>query len=140
MELKTHSRRHLYIETRTTNWLKSTALKHIFLLKTSENHLTHVTPLISFDTPWKQKTKGFLMFSGGIKKDLAWNGLICISLWKRKQRKHNLKASWNLKISKQETLRETSKTAIINENINVKVVNYEILRVMGEKRWPHWGW
>ena len=27
-------------------------------------------PLISFDTPWKhQKTGGFMMFSGGIKRD-----------------------------------------------------------------------
>ena len=27
-------------------------------------------PLISFDTPWKhQKTRGFMMFSGGIKRD-----------------------------------------------------------------------
>ena len=25
--------------------------------------------VISFDTPWKQKTRGFLMFSGGIKRD-----------------------------------------------------------------------
>ena len=31
--------------------------------------LTHFMPLISFDTPWKQKTRGFLMFSGGIKRD-----------------------------------------------------------------------
>ena len=31
--------------------------------------LTHLMPLISFDTPWKhQKTSGFL-FSGGIKRD-----------------------------------------------------------------------
>ena len=32
--------------------------------------LTHFMPLVSFDTPWKhQRTKGFLMFSGGIEKD-----------------------------------------------------------------------
>ena len=32
--------------------------------------LTHFMPLISFHTPWKhQKTRGFLMFSGGIKRD-----------------------------------------------------------------------
>ena len=32
--------------------------------------LTHFMPLISFDTPWKhQKTRGFLMFSVGIKRD-----------------------------------------------------------------------
>ena len=31
--------------------------------------LTHFMPLISFDTIWKQKTRGFLMFSGGIKRD-----------------------------------------------------------------------
>ena len=33
-------------------------------------HLNHFMPLISFDTPWKhQKTRGFPMFSGGIKRD-----------------------------------------------------------------------
>ena len=32
--------------------------------------LTHFNPLISFYTPWKhQKTRGFLIFSGGIKRD-----------------------------------------------------------------------
>ena len=32
--------------------------------------LTHFMPPISFDTPWKhQKTRGFLVFSGGIKRD-----------------------------------------------------------------------
>ena len=32
--------------------------------------LTHFMPLISFDTLWKhQKTRGFLMFSEGIKRD-----------------------------------------------------------------------
>ena len=32
--------------------------------------LTHFLPLARFYTPWKdQKTKGFLMFSGGIEKD-----------------------------------------------------------------------
>ena len=32
--------------------------------------LTHFMPLISFDTPWKhQKIRGFMMFSGGIKRD-----------------------------------------------------------------------
>ena len=32
--------------------------------------LTHFMPLISFDTPWKhQKTRGFLILSGGIKRD-----------------------------------------------------------------------
>ena len=32
--------------------------------------LTHFIPLISFDTPWKhQKTRGFRMFSGAIKRD-----------------------------------------------------------------------
>ena len=32
--------------------------------------LIHFMPLISFDTPWKhQKTSGFLMFSGGMKRD-----------------------------------------------------------------------
>ena len=36
----------------------------------SKTLLTHFMPLISFDTPWKyQKTKGFMMFSGGIKRD-----------------------------------------------------------------------
>ena len=48
-----------------------------FLCKNSQqlsaiNHmpLTHFMSLISFDTPWKhQKTSGFLMFSGGIKRD-----------------------------------------------------------------------
>ena len=41
-------------------------------------HLTHFMPLISFDTPWKhQNTSGFLIFSGGIKRDQwhAWNEL-----------------------------------------------------------------
>ena len=34
------------------------------------NVLTHFMPLFSFDNPWKhQKTKGFLMFSGGIERD-----------------------------------------------------------------------
>ena len=34
------------------------------------NGLTHLMRVISFDTPWKpQKTRGFLMFSGGIKRD-----------------------------------------------------------------------
>ena len=32
--------------------------------------LTHFMPLVSFDTSWKQqKTKNFLMFSGGIERD-----------------------------------------------------------------------
>ena len=32
--------------------------------------LAHFMPLISFYTPWKnQKTKGFLIFSGGIERD-----------------------------------------------------------------------
>ena len=26
-------------------------------------------PLVSFYTPWKQKTRGFLMFSGGVERD-----------------------------------------------------------------------
>ena len=47
---------------------------NIFLIKTHPSHnpreLTHFMLLISFDTPWKhQKTKDFLMFSGGIKRD-----------------------------------------------------------------------
>ena len=34
------------------------------------NLLTHFTPVISFDTPWKcQKATGFLIFSGVIKRD-----------------------------------------------------------------------
>ena len=34
------------------------------------NLLTHFMQVIFFDTPWKhQKTRGFLRFSGGIKKD-----------------------------------------------------------------------
>ena len=33
-------------------------MKSAFLL------LTHFMPLVSFDTPWKQKTRAFLMFSG----------------------------------------------------------------------------
>ena len=39
--------------------------------------LTHFTPLISFDTPWKHhKTKGFQMFSGVYqKRSVTWNGL-----------------------------------------------------------------
>ena len=38
--------------------------------------LTHFMPLISFDTPWKhQKNSGFLMFSGGPKTSVTWNGL-----------------------------------------------------------------
>ena len=33
--------------------------------------LTHFMPQVSFNTPWKhQKTFGFLMFSGGIERDL----------------------------------------------------------------------
>ena len=32
--------------------------------------LTHFMRLVSFYTPWKhQKTKGFLMFSGGLERD-----------------------------------------------------------------------
>ena len=39
-------------------------------------HLTHFLPLVSFDTPIKyQKTIGFLMFSGGIKKE-PWRGMV----------------------------------------------------------------
>ena len=50
-------------------------------------YLTHFVPLISFDTPWKhQKTRSFLMFSGGIKRDqwheIGWKknvfGVLCI--------------------------------------------------------------
>ena len=34
-----------------------------------KTQLTHLIPLVSFYTPWKQqKTFGFLMFSGGIEK------------------------------------------------------------------------
>ena len=29
-------------------------------------YLTHFKPMFHFYTPWKQKTGGFLMFSGGI--------------------------------------------------------------------------
>ena len=43
------------------------------LYRQSGKRLTHFMPLISFDTPWKhQKTRGFRMFSGGIKSD-QWN-------------------------------------------------------------------
>ena len=32
--------------------------------------VTHFIPLVSFYTPWKhQKTRGFLMFSGGLERD-----------------------------------------------------------------------
>ena len=45
-----------------------------------QKYLTHFMPLISFDTPWKhQKTGCLLMFSGGIKRSVAWNGLTCFS-------------------------------------------------------------
>ena len=31
--------------------------------------LTHFMPVVSYDTPRKQKTSGFLMFSGSIERD-----------------------------------------------------------------------
>ena len=43
-------------------------------------HLTHFLPLVSFYTPWKHhKTRGFLMFTGGIERDQwyetgSWGG------------------------------------------------------------------
>ena len=41
-----------------------------FITSSQLSVITHFMPLISFDTPWKhQKTSGFLMFSGGIKRD-----------------------------------------------------------------------
>ena len=33
--------------------------------------LTYLMPLVSFYTPWKQKTRGFLIFSGGIKNETS---------------------------------------------------------------------
>ena len=42
------------------------------ILKTANNNtrITHFMPLISFHAPLKhQKTRGFLMFSGGIERD-----------------------------------------------------------------------
>ena len=37
---------------------------------------THFIALVSFDTPWKhEKTSGFLMFSGGVERPVAWNWL-----------------------------------------------------------------
>ena len=39
--------------------------------------LTQFMLLVSFYTPWKQKSEGLLMLSGGYKKrPVAWNGLI----------------------------------------------------------------
>ena len=41
--------------------------------------LTYFMPLVSLYTPWKQKTKGFPLFSGGYRKrPVVWNGLIPI--------------------------------------------------------------
>ena len=41
-----------------------------FLCSESITHIIHFMPLISFDTRWKhQKTRGFLMISGGTKRD-----------------------------------------------------------------------
>ena len=41
-----------------------------FTIATNYRWLTHFMPLISLDTPWKhQKSSGFLMFSGCIKRD-----------------------------------------------------------------------
>ena len=35
--------------------------------------LTHITPMSHFYTPWKrQKTSGFLTFSGGIEMEVSW--------------------------------------------------------------------
>ena len=46
-------------------------------MKPSMALLTHFRPMFPFYTPWRrQKTEGFLTFSGGIKGTLAWNGLI----------------------------------------------------------------
>ena len=49
---------------RKANWIFE-ELSNLYLIV----FLTHFMPLISFDTPWKhQKTRGFLMFSGYIKR------------------------------------------------------------------------
>ena len=55
------------------------------------NLLTHLMPLDSFCTPWKpQKTKGFLMFSGGIEKEQWGNDM----KWVNDQCLHQLTLSW----------------------------------------------
>ena len=53
---------------RKANWIFE-ELSNLYLIV----FLTHFMPLISFDTPWKhQKTRGFLMFSGGLKR-VQWH-------------------------------------------------------------------
>ena len=45
-------------------------------IKVLEMVLTHFMPVVSFDTPWKhQKSKGFVMLSGGIERD---SGMKCV--------------------------------------------------------------
>ena len=43
------------------------------IYENDEGNLTHFMPLVSFCTPWKQKTWGFIMFSAGIERDgMKW--------------------------------------------------------------------
>ena len=63
--------------------------------------------LVSFDTPWKQKTFGFLMFSGGIKRDQLYemaNRLgICMCYYEIKRQKCSLLLR-TIEVSRNETV------------------------------------
>ena len=43
--------------------------QEVLLLSHSPSVSTHIMPRVSLYTPWKQKTYGFLMFSGDIDRD-----------------------------------------------------------------------
>ena len=46
-----------------------------------KRYLTNFMLLVSFDTPWKhQKTRGFMMFSGGIERD-QWHEMVKLLVW-----------------------------------------------------------
>ena len=78
--------------------------------------LTHFMLLISFDTPWKQKTRGFLMFSGGIKKR---KNILMVNHFGSLKKTYDLSNHWLTRI-----LYETSEP--VTQKCSVKKVFFEI--------------
>ena len=73
-----------FISTVKVGLFSRNSYKAIFPKKHWFQRFTHFVPSFSFCTPWRhQKTRDFLIFSGGCMKRLvAWNGLIGIIIYK----------------------------------------------------------